>query len=126
MDDSIRTALDHSHVIDITTTGRRTGEPRRIEIFLHNLEGRLVISGQPREGRTRAWIHNLEADPAMTVHLKGPYAIADVPATARIVTDPIERRELLEGVARNWNRTDIDVMVAHSPLIVVRVPGYPS
>jgi deazaflavin-dependent oxidoreductase (nitroreductase family) len=124
MDDSVRNALDHSHVIDLTTTGRRTGEPRRIEIFMHNLDGRIVISGMPRPGRTRAWIHNIAADPRITLHLKGPFATADVPATARVITDPAERRELLAGVARNWKRTDLDVMVEHSPLIEVTVPGY--
>jgi deazaflavin-dependent oxidoreductase (nitroreductase family) len=125
MDDTIRTALDHSQVIDITTTGRRTGQARRIEIFIHSLDGRLVISGMPMAGRTRAWIHNLEADPALVIHLKGPHAVADVPATARVITGPVERRELLEGVARNWNRTDVDEMVAHSPLVEVTVEGYP-
>ena len=124
MDDTIRAALGHSQVIDITTTGRRSGQPRRIEIFLHNLDGRLVISGMPRPGRTRAWIHNLDADPALTLHLKGPQAVADVDGTARVITDPAERREMLTGVARNWRRTDLDAMVAHSPLIEVTVPGY--
>jgi hypothetical protein len=33
---------------------------------------------------------------------------------------------LIEGVARNWKRTDVDVMVEHSPLIEVTVPGYPA
>jgi deazaflavin-dependent oxidoreductase (nitroreductase family) len=126
MDDTIRTALDRSQVIDITTTGRRTGEARRIEIYIHSLDGRLVISGMPRPGQTRAWIHNLEADPALVIHLKGPLAVADVPATARVITDPVERREMLEGVARNWGRTDLDEMVAHSPLVEVRVDGYPA
>ena len=126
MDDSIRNALDHSQVIDITTTGRRTGQARRIEIFIHNLAGRLVISGMPMAGRTRAWIHNLEADPALVIHLKGPLAVADVPAMARVITEPVERRALLEGVARNWNRTDLDQMVAHSPLVEVSVEGYPA
>jgi deazaflavin-dependent oxidoreductase (nitroreductase family) len=126
LDASTRTALDHSHVIDITTTGRRTGQPRRIEIFIHNLAGRLVISGMPRRDRTRAWLRNLEADPALTLHLNGPHAVADIPATARIVTDIAERRELLEGVARNWRRNDVDEMVAFSPLIEVSVEGYPA
>ncbi len=125
MDDAIRAALAHSQLIDITTTGRRTGEARRIEIYLHNLGGRLVISGMPRADRTRAWIRNLSADPVLTIHLKGPYAVADVEATARVITDPAERRELLAGVARNWRRTDLEVMVEHSPLIEVTVPGYP-
>jgi len=124
VDDTVRTALDHSQVIDLTTAGRRTGQQRRIEIFLHNLDGRLVISGIPQPGRTRAWLRNVADDPRITLHLKGPHAVADVPAIARVITDPAERRELLAGVARNWHRTDLDVMAEHSPLIEVIVPGY--
>ena len=124
MDETIRAALAHSQVIDITTTGRRSGETRRIEIFLHNLGDRLVISGMPMPGRTRAWLRNVEADPAMTIHLKGPGVVADVDGTARVITDPAERRALLVGVMANWKRTDLDVMVEHSPLIEVTVPGY--
>ena len=126
MDDTIRRALDQGHRIDITTTGRRTGTPRRIELVFHNLDGRIVISGIPFPGRTRGWIYNLEADPRITVHLKGPIARADLEGTARVITDPAERRALLAGVARNWGRTDLDAMVADSPLIEVTVPGYPA
>ncbi len=124
MDTALLAALDHTQLVDLTTTGRRTGEPRRIEIHLHNLDGRLVIGGAPVAGRTRAWLHNVAADPRVTLHLKGPFATGDVPATARVITDPAERRALLTGVARNWKRGDIDVMVAHSPLIELTVPGY--
>ena len=125
MDTATATALRQSQVIDLPTTGRHTGEARRIEIFLHSLDGRLVISGMPVPGRTRAWIHNIAANPAVTLHLKRGL-VADVPGTARVVTDPAERAELLAGVARNWNRTDLDVMQQHSPLIVVSVEGYPA
>jgi deazaflavin-dependent oxidoreductase (nitroreductase family) len=126
MDDTVRAALAQTQTIDLTTTGRRSGEPRRIEIVLHNLDGRLVISGMPTPGRIRAWIHNVEADPAVTIHLKGGRVVADIAGTARVVTDPAERGELIAGVARSWNRTDVDVMVEHSPLIVVTLPGYPA
>lgn len=123
MDPAIRAALDRGGIVDITTTGRRSGEPRRIEIAFHNVEGRIVISGMPIRERTRAWLRNLVADPRLTLHLKqGVHA--DLPATARIVTDEAERRALLVHVARNWNRTDLDAMVAWSPLIEVTVPGY--
>jgi deazaflavin-dependent oxidoreductase (nitroreductase family) len=122
MDDRIRRVLDHRQLIDITTTGRRSGVPRRIEIVLHNIEGRLFISGMPRRAK-RAWLVNLEADPAMTVHLKGAVR-ADLPAGARIITDEAERRSILERVARAWGRTDVEAMVAWSPLIEVLVPGY--
>lgn len=122
MDAAIHDALDHSQTVDITTIGRRTGVPRRIEIALHNIRGRLVISGRPSH-RTRAWIYNLEADPRLTVHLKRG-AHADLEGTARVVTDPEERRALLVDVARAWNRTDVDLMVELSPLIEVDIPGY--
>jgi deazaflavin-dependent oxidoreductase (nitroreductase family) len=118
MDDPIRTALSHGGRIDITTTGRATGLPRRIEIVFHRIDGRMWISGQPSP-RRRSWLANLADDPRMTFHLKGPIAVADLPATARIVDDPAERRTVLERVAQAWNRTDVDLMVAQSPLIEV-------
>ncbi len=120
MDERVRTALHRSQVIDMTTTGRRSGVPRRIEIFLHHDDDELFISGMPRADRTRAWIHNITADPHVTLHLKQTLA-ADVPATARVVTDPAERRPYIEAAARRWRRTDVDAMLAHSPLVVLTV-----
>jgi deazaflavin-dependent oxidoreductase (nitroreductase family) len=125
MDSAIRAALDRSQVIDLTTTGRRSGQPRRIEVFLHNLDGRLVISGKPNPEHERAWLRNVRANPAVALHLKGA-VVADLEGKARVVSDPAERAELLAGVARNWRRTDLDVMEAHSPLIEIDVEGYPS
>ena len=125
MDDSIRRALAEGGTIDITTTGRRSGQPRRIEIVFHVIGGRTYISGMPRADRKRSWLSNLEADPRLTVHLKRG-VVADLPATARIVTDIAERRAILEHVARSWRRTDVDAMVAHSPLIEVTIDGLDS
>lgn len=122
MDDSIRRALTEGGTIDITTTGRRSGQPRRIEIVFHVIGGRIYISGMPRADRKRRWLSNLEADPRLTVHLKRGVT-ADLPATARVVTDMAERRAILEHVARAWRRTDVDAMVAHSPLIEVTIDG---
>lgn len=122
MDDAIARELARGQVIDITTTGRTTGQPRRIEIVDHVIDGRIWISGMPRP-EPRAWLRNLQADPRLTVHLKGNVA-ADLPATARIVDDPAERRRILAGVARNWGRDDLDRMVEQSPLIEVVVDGY--
>lgn len=122
MDDSIRRALTHGGVIDITTTGRRTGEPRRLEIVYHVIGGRIYISGRPNPNRRRSWLANLEAHPEFTVHLKGAVK-ADLPAAARIVTDESERRRILAEVARAWSRTDVDAMVAGSPLIEITIAG---
>jgi deazaflavin-dependent oxidoreductase (nitroreductase family) len=121
MDDAVRRALSRGHLIDITTTGRTSGLPRRIEIVFHVIGGRVYISGRP-SSRKRAWLANLEHDPHLTFHLKGAVE-ADLPALARPITDEAERRAVLEHVARAWNRTDLETMVAQSPLIEVTFPG---
>jgi deazaflavin-dependent oxidoreductase (nitroreductase family) len=118
MDDRIRRALSRGHLIDITTTGRQSGKPRRIEIVFHSFDGRIYISGMP--GRRRSWLANLETQPEFTFHLKGAVA-ADLPARARVITDAAERRAVLAKVAEAWRRDDVDVMVDTSPLIEVEI-----
>jgi deazaflavin-dependent oxidoreductase (nitroreductase family) len=115
--EAIETALERGHTIDITTKGRRSGQPRRVEIVFHNIGGRIYISGTPTP-RKRRWLANLEADPHFTFHLKGKTR-ADLPATARVIDEEAERREILPHVARNWGRTDVEKMVLESPLIEV-------
>jgi hypothetical protein len=68
--------------------------------------------------RTRAWIHNLEADPHFTFHLKGPVS-ADLPATARVISDEAERRAIFSKVIQVWKGQDIETMTRYSPLIEV-------
>jgi deazaflavin-dependent oxidoreductase (nitroreductase family) len=118
----VQRALGHGHTIDITTTGRVTGQPRRIEIVFFNFGGRIYISGTPNPQHERAWLLNLEADPRLTVHLKRPVQ-ADLAATARVIRDPDERRPIIEQVARAWRR-DPEPMQAYSPLIQVTIPGF--
>jgi deazaflavin-dependent oxidoreductase (nitroreductase family) len=117
VDDYIRRLLERGGLIDITTTGRRTGRPRRVEIVFHSIDGRIYISGMPSR-RKRSWLANLEANPRLTFHLKGPVS-ADLPARARVVTDEAERRAILRRIAAAWRRTDVETMVRFSPLIEV-------
>ena len=115
--EAIDAALERGHTIDITTTGRRSSRPRRVEIVFHNIDGRIYISGLPSQ-RKRDWLGNLEADPHFTFHLKGKTR-ADLPAIARVIDDEAERRSILPHIARAWNRDDLDRMVRYSPLIEV-------
>ena len=117
----VASALERGHTIDITTSGRRTGSPRRIEIVFHNIDGRIYISGTPRPEK-RDWLLNLEADPRLTFHLKGRVH-ADLPAVARVIDGEAERRQIMPHVARAWRRDDVDTMVRYSPLIEVTFPG---
>lgn len=114
----VQAELAHGQLIDITTHGRKSGSPRRVELVFHNVDGRVVISGRP--GFPRGWIANLRADPRMTLHLKGR-VIADIPATGRVITDVAERERLLAPIARLW-RIDLPLMVRSAPLIEVTFP----
>ena len=125
MNDSIQRALRRGHTIDITTTGRRTGSPRRIELVFHNIDGRIVISGSPSR-RKRGWIWNLEADPNLTFHLKRSVH-ADLPATARVITDEVERRQLAGWIVANaWPNQDAEAMTRYSPFIEVTIERTPT
>ncbi len=117
----IDTALQGVQTVDITTTGRKSGKPRKLEIVAHNIDGRIYISGIPSP-RRRSWLANLDANPKMTFHLKGKLR-ADLPATARVIEHEPERREILPHIARNWGRRDLETMVKQSPLIEVTFDG---
>ena len=114
-DAQVRRALDKGHRIDITTTGRKSGQPRRIELVFHNIDGRIYISGRP--GWPRSWIANLRADPRMTFHLKAGVT-ADLAATGRVITERAERERVIAHIAPGWGY-DPSLMVASSPLIEV-------
>ncbi len=67
MDEAVQRALERYRTIDITTTGRNSGHPRRKEIWFHNIGGRLYITGTPG---SRDWYANRVANPQFTFHLK--------------------------------------------------------
>src|SRR3954452_24511324 len=116
MEEKIAEALAQDRVVDITTRGRRTGAAHRLEIWMHQIDGSLFITGTPGP---RSWYANMLADPAFTLHLKQT-AKADVAATARPVVSEEERREVLEKILHNIGRSaDIERWVADAPLVEV-------
>ena len=117
LDEAIRRALENDRTIDITTTGRLSGEPRRIEIWFYRYGGRVFLSGSP--GR-RDWYANLLANPEFTLQLKGSVQ-ADLPAVARPITDEAARREVIAGIREELGRGSVDFeeWVARSPLAEV-------
>lgn len=110
MDASVRAALEADPVVDLTTRGRRSGEPRRIEMPLRLREGRIFISGRPGK---RSWYANILANPEVTIHVKRG-ASADLPARGRAITDPAERRAVL---ALFTSAEALDAWVAGAPLV---------
>jgi deazaflavin-dependent oxidoreductase (nitroreductase family) len=115
MENEIRTALKTDRVIDITTIGRKTGKPRRLEIWFHNLDGELFLTGSP--GRKRDWLANLIANPEFTFHLKQSLQ-ADIPARAMPIFDEPSRREILSRLLEKMGGDrDLEAWVKDSPLV---------
>jgi len=119
MDDAITHALAHDLTIDITTTGRKTGQPRRIEIWLHNLDGDLYLTGLPRPC---GWYANLCAQADFTFHLKES-AQADLAARATPVLEPARRRDIIARIQQKLGRSgeDLEDRVASSPLLKIEL-----
>jgi hypothetical protein len=113
--------------IDITTIGRRSGAPRRIEICFYRFEDSTYLSGIPSP-RTRDWLLNLQDEPHFIFHLKHG-VVADLPAVATVIVDPLERRRVFVDFVDNfnrrngpdspWPRASLDEWVEHSPLAKV-------
>ena len=117
-DPTVAAALANDLIIDITTTGRASGEPRRLEIWYHVVEGRYYITGRPGP---RSWYANLLANPQLTFHLKQSTQ-ADLPATARPVTDPNEKRAVFlsaQKLSEYINTQNVQDWIEASPLIEV-------
>jgi deazaflavin-dependent oxidoreductase (nitroreductase family) len=119
------TAATQKRTIDITTTGAKSGEPRRIEIWFHQIDGRWYIGGVPP--RVRGWYRNLESNPRFTFHLKDGVQV-DLSATARPITDPRERQDIFQRILDGLNDPSISLgfelppvedWVEFSPLVEV-------
>lgn len=125
MDDAVRSALEigpastrDDRLVDITTYGAKTGEPRRIEIVFHRFADRWYLTGTPGP---RGWYANLRKNPRLVFHLKYG-VVADVPATARPITGDEERRRVLTAIvadiaAARGSELDLDDWLARSPLV---------
>jgi deazaflavin-dependent oxidoreductase (nitroreductase family) len=127
MNDAVRKALEigpestrEDRLVDVTTYGAKTGEPRRIEIVFHRVDGRWYLTGTPGP---RGWYANLKENPQLVFHLKHN-VVADVPATARSITEEQERRQVLAAIVADLKATrggdldlDLDDWLARSPLV---------
>ena len=104
----------------LTTTGRKSGEPREIEIWFGVIAGSLYMlsgSGEDERGPKAHWVRNLLKTPACTVRIRGE----TVPATGRIVErgtdEDAAARELLvakyqgssSGDLSDWGRRSVVV-----------------
>jgi hypothetical protein len=102
MDDDVQQALENDRLIDITTTGHKSGKASKKEVNLRQLDGQPYLSNSPG---TRDWAANVLANPAFTYHLKQSMQ-RDIPAKAYPIRDPEEKRPLLERILAKENALD--------------------
>ena len=112
-------ALESDGTIDITTTGARSGVPRRNEIWFMQLAGRTFITGT---SAPRNWYANVLADPRLIFHLKETLT-ADLSARAVPVVDEPTRRWVFTQ-PHPWNdwyleHESLDSLVASAPMVEV-------
>lgn len=115
--------------IDITTTGARTGRPRRIEIWFYRADGRIYLSTSPAR---RGWYANILANPDFVFHLKNGVQ-ADLSARGTPVLDRARREAVFSSIIadlnQSWNPAGIrqpveplEEWMKGSPLISVEFP----
>lgn len=102
MDPTVKEALDRGGIADITTTGRKSGQPRRIEIYFHQFDGKYYLTGRPASNR-RDWEANILATPEFTLHLKRGLD-ADIAVVGKAEPDTDERARILRrALIENWD-----------------------
>ena len=118
VDDATRAALSQIRTIDITTVGRRSGRPARIEIWWFHVDDRFVITGRPGP---RDWFANVLADPRVTIH--APFG--DFTGRATPIRDPEFRRRVMTDPQLSWYSTqsELDELVSSAPMVEVVLDG---
>ena len=82
----------------LTTTGRKTGQPRRAPMAtLPTDDGFLVVGSNFGKEHHPAWTANLLAHPEATVTFKGE----DIPVVARLL-DPDEKADVWPELLKVW------------------------
>lgn len=112
MDPATRARLARHRTVDMTTVGRRSGEPRTVEIWWFHFEGLFIVTGTP--GR-RHWLANVRTNPAVVIEVDG----LRVEATATEITDVLFRRRFFSAADPRWYRAqaELDRLVLEAPMI---------
>jgi hypothetical protein len=114
IDPATAVKLAATRTIELTTIGRRSGIPARIEIWWFHIDGRFIITGTPGP---RDWYANVLEEPAVTIH--SPFG--DVRGRAHPVTDRGLRHRVMTDAQLSWYQTqaELDALVATSPMIEI-------
>jgi deazaflavin-dependent oxidoreductase (nitroreductase family) len=124
MEIAIKQAMDRGGIADITTIGRKTGLPRRVEIYFHQFDGEYYLTGRP--GFKRDWEANIKANPEFILNLKRGLTV-DVPVVGEAEADPEKREAIIyRALTESWGseperaRSNLHYYVNTAPFIRFR------
>ena len=87
--------LHTSNNLHLTTTGRSSGLPRRVELWFAYSEGCIcLLAGSTEDGRPNNWYRNLQANPSASVEI-GDLTLS---VTMEPVEDPDSERAAIRGL----------------------------
>lgn len=109
-----REELASTRTIDLTTYGRKTGLPRRVEIWWFHVDGRFIITGTP--GR-RDWLANVRSDSRVVIGVNG----TKIEGTAREVEDAEFRELVFSQRETRWyaSQSELRRLIESAPMIEV-------
>lgn len=117
LDEQTRRRLASIRTIDLTTIGRRSGRPSRIEIWWFYFEDRFIVSGTPGP---RHWMANIADDPTVIIHAGGD----DHVGTAIVIDDRDFRHSFFThpDPEIGWYSTQaqLEVLIDTAPMIEIR------
>jgi deazaflavin-dependent oxidoreductase (nitroreductase family) len=74
-------------VLYLTTVGRKSGQPREIEIWFVTYQGRFYLLAE--HGHNAQWVRNIQANPEVSIRIKQ----RQFPARGRILDAEHDRQE---------------------------------
>lgn len=106
--------LAATRTVDLTTYGRRSGLPSRVEIWWFYVAERFIITGTPGK---RDWYANVLANPEVVIHTP----VGDFPARAAVVEERDFRRTVFTHPEIVWYRTQsqLEALVRSAPMIEI-------
>ena len=116
----INEAIHNDRLVDITTTGRKTGKKYRKEVRLRHVEGTVYLTNNPGP---RDWAANLYTIPNFLYHFKESAEI-EVMAVAVPIKEDEQKRKILTILLSKEDALDqLEARVAGSNLFRIDFPG---
>ena len=105
--------------LHLTTTGRSTGLPRRVELWFAYQDGCIyLMAGSTADGRSNNWYRNLLSNPSATVEIGD----MNLSVTMEPVEDHVsERAVIVEMFLAKFGADIVDRLYRRESLIPVRL-----